>query len=217
MHETLRHAACELSWLLERDYSVRAALKLVGDQHQLSARQRDAVMRGACSERARRQRVARKLEASDLRCAELWVDGFNCLITLEVMLSHGPIFVGRDGALRDLASVHGTYRRVTETEPAIGLLVDALLAWGVSFARVLFDRPVANSGRLRGLFHDGLTNTGLGFSCELSEHVDRELVEHGKVVASSDAWVLDHARAWVDLPALLAAHHGWPLWLVNLA
>lgn len=216
LHGKLSDATFELSWLLERGYSERAALKLVGDKHQLTGRQREAIVRGACTEAARVQRASDKMQASDLRGTQLGIDGFNCLITLEVMLSHGPIFVGRDGALRDLASVHGTYRRVAETEPAIGLVADALVACGVSFVRVLFDKPVANSGRLRGLFHDKLMNTQLRFSCELSERVDRELIE-SEAVASSDAWILDHARAWIDLPALLAQHHGLPLWLVNLA
>ena len=160
--------------------------------------------------------LSRRVQLTDLRGTELAVDGFNCLITLEVMLSHGPIFVGRDGAWRDLASVHGTYRRVAETEPAIGLVLDALGGWGVAGVTVLLDKPVANSGRLRGLFLAQAANTSLRVSCELSEQVDRELVESGSVVASSDSWVLDHARAWLDLPALLAQQHGWPLWLVNL-
>ncbi len=216
-HATLREAAFELSWLLGRNYSERAALKLVGDQHQLSARQREAIMRGACSEQARSGRLARRLEVADLRGAMLGIDGFNCLITLEVMLSRGPVFAGRDGALRDLASVHGTYRRVAETEPAIQLLVDALVGWGVSSVHVLLDKPVGNSGRLRGLLQAALERTTLQSSCELSERVDRKLVQLGCAVASSDAWILDHARAWIDLPALLAAQQGFPLWRVELA
>lgn len=213
----LRAATFELSWLLERGYSDHAALKLVGDRHQLTSRQREAIVRAACTDPARDLRLSRQVQRASLAGRELSIDGFNCLITLEVMLSHGPIFVGRDGARRDLASVHGTYRRVSETEPAIDLLVDALVVWRVAGVRVLFDKPVANSGKLRGLFEQALAPTSLRFTCELSERVDRELVEQEQcIVASSDSWVLDHAGAWVDLPRWVAEQHGLPLWLVNL-
>ncbi len=212
----LQAATFELSWLLERDYSERAALKLVGDKHQLTLRQREAVARAACAERARTQRLSRRADPSSLPGATLGIDGFNCLITLEVMLSRGPVFVGRDGVLRDLASVHGTYRRVSETEPAIDMVVGALVAWGVREVRVFLDRPVANSGRLRGLFLGASARQGLNLSCVLSERVDQELVESVPLVASSDAWVLDHAKSWLDLPALLAERQSLPLWLVRL-
>ncbi|MFT3923629.1 MAG: DUF434 domain-containing protein [Myxococcales bacterium] len=215
-HASLRDATEELSWLLGRAYSERAALKLVGDKHQLTTRQREAVLRAACSEGAVRARRDRQVDAVSLRGAQLGIDGFNCSITLEVILSGGPTFVGRDGARRDLASVHGTYRRVSETEPALALLVDALLGWGVGNVLVLFDKPVANSGRLRGLCEASAAQAGLELTCELSERVDQELVQRAEVVASSDAWVLEHARAWADLPSLIVERSKLPVWSVYL-
>ena len=46
----------------------------------------------------------------------------NQLITIEAALSGGLIFRGRDGCFRDLASIHGTYRKVEETLPALNLI-----------------------------------------------------------------------------------------------
>src|SRR6266404_1471952 len=45
----------------------------------------------------------------------LLIDGFNLILTLESALGGGVMLVGRDGCYRDMASVHGTYRRVEET------------------------------------------------------------------------------------------------------
>src|SRR5690606_19247968 len=98
----------------------------------LRERQRRAIMRAACTDEARARRRARRLALSDLRERALGIDGLNCLITLEGMLSGAPVFRGRDGATRDLASVHGTYRKVEETLFALkalrGLLEDAGVA-----------------------------------------------------------------------------------------
>lgn len=50
------------------------------------------------------------------------IDGFNTVITLEVALSGSPVFYCRDGALRDLAGLRGTYRVIDKTQEAIELL-----------------------------------------------------------------------------------------------
>ena len=55
----LRQAVAELSWLLERGYPKKAALKLVGDRHALRDRQRMAVQRCAASDQDRARRRAR--------------------------------------------------------------------------------------------------------------------------------------------------------------
>ena len=58
---------------------------------------------------------------STLRGRPLRIDGFNLILTLESALGGGIVLGGRDGCYRDLASVHGTYRRVEETRPALDL------------------------------------------------------------------------------------------------
>jgi hypothetical protein len=212
----LRAATTELSWLLQRDYSELAALKLVGDRHQLTARQRQAVSRAACRDDQQRARAARCKQAGALRGAALAIDGFNCLITLEVMLSRGPVFIGRDGATRDLASVHGTYRRVDESAPALELLARALAASQVRHVHVFLDRPVSNSGRVQSMFREAFTQAGLVADYALSERVDQQIVRVGPLVASSDSWVLDHAVSWIDLPAWVAQQNQLSLWSLDM-
>ena len=55
------------------------------------------------------------------------------------------------GRYRDIAGVHGTYRKVAETMPAVELIGARLQQLRVSQARWLFDRPVSNSGRIQAL------------------------------------------------------------------
>ncbi|HTU63532.1 MAG TPA: DUF434 domain-containing protein, partial [Polyangiales bacterium] len=145
----LRAATSDLSWLLERSYAFPSALKVVGDRYQLTARQRSAVQRAACPDSRVSARKARQLPASALRGEALRVDGFNVLTTLEVALSGGVLLIGRDGAMRDIAGVHGSYRRVEETEGALDLLAHLTVEWGVACCEIYLDQPVSNSGRLR--------------------------------------------------------------------
>ena len=203
---TLRRAVAELSYLLSRDYAEQAALKLVGDRHQLTARQRMAVMRGACADRGLALRSANQRPLSAIAHAAVALDGFNCLITVEALLAGAPVFIGRDGAMRDLASVHGTYRRVEETERAIELLAEQLCAARVSAVDVYLDRPVGNSGRLRARFEAGLLARGLAVTVQLADRVDHVLLSLGVPIASSDSFILERGP-WFDLPSAIARVH----------
>ena len=206
----LRAATHELSWLLSRGYAEDAATKLVGDRHALTARQRKAVARAACADDRRDARAKKVRTIDDLAGHALHVDAFNCIILCESILSGAPVFVGRDGALRDLASVHGTWRRVSETERALHALAELLDRARPAEVTWWLDRPVSNSGRLAAMLRDTRP-----WKVELVDHADPVLAEQNGIVATADAWILDRAAAWVDLPRALAAERS--AWLVDLA
>jgi hypothetical protein len=204
----LRDAVAELSWLLGRGYSDVSALELVGNRHALAKRQRVAVSRCACTDAQRDARRSRRVESIEGRAVE--VDGFNAIIVGESSLSGGIVLVGRDGARRDLASVHGTWRRVEETSRAIEALGEVLAPAREVVWRL--DRPVGNSGRLRALLAEIAEARGWTWTIEVEPSPDRSLVAAPDVVATADAWILDRCRAWIDLPARIAG-----AWLVDLS
>src|SRR3972149_5061172 len=147
----LRSALADFSLLLTKGYAEKSALKLVGDRFSLTERQRLAIMRSACSDQHLSSRKQREVKISDLTNQPIAIDGYNVLITIEAAMSGGVIFKGRDGCYRDLASIHGTYRKVTETIPAVQLIGDFLKEIGVIKVLLLLDSPVSNSGRLKTL------------------------------------------------------------------
>jgi hypothetical protein len=106
------------------------------------------VGRAACTDEQHAQRAATLLQPNDLGGRPVSIDGFNLIITLETALSGGIVLRGRDGVLRDLSSIHGTYRAVQETDRAIKLAAAALLTITPGPVRWLLDQPVSNSGRL---------------------------------------------------------------------
>lgn len=211
----LRGATEEYAWLLERGYASAAALKLVGDHHQLVARQRVAVSRMACSESERRGRAERRLEYAALAGRRLRVDGFNCCIGVEVALSGGVVLVGLDGACRDLASVHGTYRRVSETPRALELIVAALEGARAEHVCCYFDRPVSNSAALSALLRAIIAGRGLAIEAELSDTVDRDVSAPGGVALSADSAVINRAPFWFDLVGHIIREHIPGAWLVD--
>lgn len=199
--ESLRLAVADYSLLLTKGYAQKSALKLVGDRFSLTRRQRLAVMRSSCSDQQLASRSERRVELDNLTGRSLAVDGYNVLITIEAAMSGGMILKGRDGCYRDLASIHGTYRKVAETIPAVELIGDFLQEIGVGEALWLLDSPVSNSGRLKMLIRDLARKEAWNWHVELLLSPDAELKKTGLIVASSDSVVLDDCKRWINLAA----------------
>ena len=195
----LLRAIADFSLLLTKGYAEKSALKLVGDRFSLTQRQRLAVMRSACSDEQLVSRNQRCIAPKNLEGKSIAIDGYNVLITIEAAMSGGVILKGRDGCFRDLASVHGTYRKVTETIPALELIGQFLREAGAGQTLWLLDSPVSNSGRLKTLIGELARKNNLDWDVELLLSPDSELKKTDAVVASSDSVVLDGCGKWVNL------------------
>src|SRR5437867_1972479 len=163
----LRTATTELSWLLTHGYAIKGALKLVGDRHALTDRQRLAVSRAACSDQSKTHRLSSRAGIESLRGEEVIIDGFNLIITIEAALSGGVLLSCRDGCIRDLSSVHGSYRSVNETDQAIQLIGTALGICEPGSVAWVLDRPISNSGRLANRIRDRATQLGWNWSVDV--------------------------------------------------
>jgi len=200
-------AAGDLSWLLSRGYAGPSALKLVGDRYALCARQRIAVERCSCSDQDRARREEHRVEAEKMAGRPLWLDGYNVLTTIEAALAGGVILAARDGAFRDMASMHGSYRKVAETRPALELLGGVMVACGVSECYWYLDRPVSNSGRLKKVMEELALLHGWPWRVELAFDPDTILSESEEVVATADSVILNRCRAWFNLARETVARH----------
>lgn len=196
---SLRAAAADLSWLYGRGYQPVSSLKLVGDRYALTERQRAAVARCACSDERARGRRARMAAPDMVAGRVLAIDGLNLLTTLEVALSGGVVLVGRDGVMRDIAGVHGSYRRVSESLPAIELVGELVQALGVARCVWLLDRPVSNSGRLCMMLLDHARTRELDWSAEVVPDPDPLLTASSDIVVSADGAILDAAATSLNL------------------
>ncbi len=195
----LREAAGDLAWLLERGYPAGAAGKLVGDRYRLTTRQRTAVARGTCSPAQAAARAARRVPPEALADRPLWIDGYNLLTTVEAALGGGVILAARDGTYRDMASMHGSYRKVAETRPALARIGGVLAALGAVEVLWLLDQPVSNSGRLKRIIEEEAAREGWPWQVQLVDDPDRLLVAAEPVVATADSAVLDRCGPWVSL------------------
>ncbi len=147
----------------------------------------------------------------------LVIDGFNLIVTIEAALSGGVLLKCRDGAIRDLASVHGSYRKVDETLAAIELI--ASRSWariGSVHVKWLLDSPVSNSGRLATVLREYAEAQKQRWEVELRNDVDAALMQSAYPIVTSDSRILDGNVRWINLADGVIAHCESQPWVVDL-
>jgi hypothetical protein len=213
----LRKATAELSWLLSRGYAAASSVKIVGDHHSLTDRQRVALGRAACSDQQREKRDSTRLSADRIGGQAIVIDGFNLIITIEAALSGGLLLISRDGCIRDLSSVHGSYRSVAETESAVRIIGETLEILEPRSAAWFLDKPVSNSGRLAGFIEDLAGRRGWPWEVNLVMNPDAALSTSNHISITSDSVILDRALRWVNFVSLLLEGELQSAWVVNLS
>ena len=199
----LAKAGEEFSYLLDRGYPRDSALEFVGNRYQFKERQRLLLARAVAGTRNAEKRKSKMLGRDDCRGADVLVDGFNLITTIEVALCGSPLVVGQDSTIRDLAGLRGTYHPIDKTPLAIDMALDSLDELGVSSARFLIDKPVSNSGRLKAL----VAQLGEHHATRVmasNEDIDVDKALYGcEFVITSDSVVLDKCNSWINLAAIV--------------
>ena len=199
----LRAATADLSWLLSRGYAPPGALQLVGNRYGLEQRQRQAVTRCACTEEAKARRLTTRLPREAVAGATLLIDGYNVLTTVEAALGGAVVLAARDGAYRDIAGVHGTYRTVEETLPALTAVGETVADLRADWCVWFLDAPVSNSGRLKAMMQAVARERGWPWEVRVVPNPDTDLAGTAPapniVVATADSVVIDASGRWFAL------------------
>ncbi len=224
--ENLKQAVSDLSWLLSNGYSQTASLKLVGDKFSLTDRQRKAI--NAASAEKESLELRKKSEISIDSTSDfinhtsdfvLVIDGYNLLITTECALSNAPLFIGLDGCMRDIASIHSTYRKVEETIPALEIIGKVIEELEIKETIWVLDSPISNSGRLKKIMENLAEEKKWNWKVKLEKHADKSIVELSQnsshIVASCDAWITIHASNWVNLCSFIVENYIPSAWVLD--
>ena len=195
----LRKAQQEILYLIEKGYPMKSASTFVGNHYMLSERQRLAITRATAQRDIVEMRLS-KLAEEGVRGQEVFIDGLNLIITLEVALSGSTLIRSMDRTIRDLAGLRGTYRLIDKTDLAIKLIGDKLADIGVNKATFYLDAPVSNTGRLKTRIYELLESYPFDVSVQLEENVDYILKKLGFVI-TSDAIILNNCRSYLNLAA----------------
>ena len=212
----LRIAVADVSLLLTKGYSSKSSLKLVADKFSLTERQRLAVMRAVCSDQQRSRIQQNQIQLKQAADRPIAIDGYNTLISIEAAMSNGLILKTRSGCYKDIASIHGSYKKVTETIPAIKMIAEFLNENSLKDIVWIFDRPVSNSGRLKKMIEEMAEENSWQWQILLSDSPDKDLVKANRIIASNDSIIIEKTK-WLNLAAEIIKAKLPNSWLIDLA
>ena len=128
-----RNAIGDYAYLRDRGYSSRPAVSLVGDRYRLTRRQRTILYRGVCSEEEARRRESRIALPEEAASSTVTADGYNVLLILYHNLAGYPVFLCRDGLVRDAGlSRESLYKALSgERTPSFETVLKVVEALGL--------------------------------------------------------------------------------------
>lgn len=210
----LTAAQKEIQWLLDRGYKIAPAVDFVGNHYQLSSRQRTALQRASSSTHQYARRLSSMLAFEAAKDGCLYIDGFNLIITLEVALSGSLVILGKDGVLRDLAGLRGTYFLIEQTDVALDLIGETFKELSIPEAVFYLDAPVSNSGRLRSRILEHAEQWDIPVTVELVPNSDLVLSKMARIV-TGDSIILDQCSSWFNLSKKIVTDRIKDAWIVN--
>ncbi|MFP9118998.1 DUF434 domain-containing protein [Flavobacterium sp. RNTU_13] len=203
----LREALKDLNYLLTRGYTIKSSLALAAGRYKLRSRQLTALQGMACAEAEVLNRIEKQVAENHIAGKEIFLDGFNIIIVLESFFSGAYIFKGQDGCYRDISSVHGTYKRVLQTEQVLTTVGKLFLEAGAGKITWVFDKPVSNSGKMKTMCYEVAAAHNFNWDAILENSPDKYLAECNGIVCSSDAWILNECKKWFNLTANIIENH----------
>lgn len=197
--QKLKDAVNDMSFLLTRGYSEKSSIHLVGHRYRLNQRQQKAV-RGMSAPDCYLEHIARtEVKDTEIKNQTVYLDGFNVIILLESALSNAYLFRGKDNCFRDLSTVQGTYKKVSQTPLSIQLVGDYFKKHQAKNVVWFLDKPVSNSGRLKTMLYEIATEHNYNWEIILDNNPDNKLAESDGIIISSDAGILTRIKKWFNL------------------
>ena len=213
----LSDAVYDLKFLLNRGYKKKNAITFVANKYLLNIDERNYLVRKIFSNEISMARMIKILDINDITNKSIFVDGYNVLITAEMICNHDfdSIMICYDGLIRDLKAVFGKYHLGPSTEKALKILLNLINDYKPGFVKFFYDSPVSRSGELAGLTDSLLKNYKINGTAVTKRNVDYELVKESKtadkIVATSDGAIIDKVDSIVDIPYWILARNSLEL------
>lgn len=140
---------------------------------------------------------------------DLFIDGYNVLITVESLLGEKPVYLCDDGFLRDVQGIFRSYRTSDLTLPALDAIFDLIASVCPAKAEVLLDQQISMSGQLAEFMRGIMAEREVPGTTRTARDVDFQLKEMDGVIATADGNIIDAALAVADMPGEIARRRGF--------
>jgi len=201
-------ASRDLAYLLSRGYRREPAVRFVGDRYRLDKGERLLLYRTVYDVKTGEAHRRKVVSVEAMRGKILSIDGYNVLITVEIILMGLPVFLSDDGVVRDISMVSRKYSFTDTTFEALNLILSELKELKPHGVYWFLDAPIPRSGELAKVIREGLREHGLEGVAIMVKTADKVTLLKGDVVAGSDCVVVEKAIMVVEIPRCIALKKG---------
>lgn len=205
---TIRDAATDLRYLLDRGYPKDYALKFVADHRRLVVSDRYVLSRVVVPTDLAFVRKSKAVTLHELEGKEVFVDGYNVIITVESLLGGFDVYRCDDGFLRDVRGVFQSFKTSPGSMIAVSRILDVLSKGTPRNVTISLDEQISRSGELAAMIRQNMVAHGLPGTCITSKNVDFELKRATGIVVTGDGNVIDAVSKVFDLPLEVSRVYG---------
>lgn len=210
LKEKLSKPAIDIRYLLSRGYMRKSAISFVSNHYRLTEQERQVLARLVFSPETAESRFKKKLSCSRLEGFDVFVDGYNVLITIESALKNEPIWSADDGFLRDTSGIFRNHKITNTTCMAVDEMLSTLSTLKIRSATILLDSQMSNSRKLAQFIRERTESKAFKADVRTSKHVDFDLKEAGAntVIATADGIIIDAVEKVVDVTGCWMKQNG---------
>lgn len=194
----------DIRYLLDRKYPKKSAITYVSNRYGLTKDERNILTRIACEKDISNNRKRKIVSIEFIRDKNLFIDGYNVLITVESLILGYPVFLCDDGILKDVRSLFRRYKIGFMTKEALSMIEMITSKHTPKEIVIIFDSQISRSGDLSKMARDIFDKDNcLVFT---SKDTDKEIMENSRkgIIATSDGIIIDNVDNVLDIPVHIA-------------
>jgi len=194
----------DIRYLLDRKYPKKSAITYVSNRYGLTKDERNILTRIACEKDISNDRKRKLVSIEFIRDKNLFIDGYNVLITVESLILGYPVFLCDDGILKDVRSLFRRYKIGFITKEALSMIEMITSKYTPKEIVIIFDSQISRSGDLSKMARDIFDKDNcLVFT---SKDTDKEIMENSRkgIIATSDGIIIDNVDNVLDIPVHIA-------------
>jgi len=215
LSDNFRKAASDYFYLVQKGYPPRGFIELVGNRYGLTRQERTMLYRGIVQEfiaEKRRQKII-SIEAASNQ--ELFIDGFNVVLTMSSYLQGLPLFLSNDGFLRDASMMRGKIEMTDKIRESVKLIFEFLDKNSISKANFFLDKNVEIHPEIIAVIKEFEVSKSCKCEVHPTEKTDETLSEISSgIISTSDSGIIDSCKSPVfDLAFHVLQSRFHPLFL----
>jgi hypothetical protein len=196
LSDNFRKAANDYFYLTQKGYPPRGFIQLVGNRYGLTSHERTMLYRGIAPENIAKKRRQKIISIETVRSKELFIDGFNVILTISSYLQGLQLFLSNDGLLRDASMMRGKIQMTGKINESVKLIFEFLDKNSIGKANFFLDKNVKIHTEINAVINELQLSESCKCEVHPTEKTDKTLSEISSgIVCTSDSGIIDSCKS----------------------